>query len=106
MGEPSQKRLLAPVGMMEALHHEELPVNSVMGLIQQGAGHRHPGGFQHRIPAGFLLVKPAPHPLAIGCSGRSGDAIDKVAEPLTERNHAQTLPLSHPGEQGVELRPE
>src|SRR4029450_2021844 len=30
MGEPSQKRLLAPVGMMEALHHEELPVNSVM----------------------------------------------------------------------------
>jgi hypothetical protein len=41
MREPAQKRLRAPVGMMEALHHEELPVNRVMGLIQQGAGHRH-----------------------------------------------------------------
>src|SRR5919198_6148744 len=59
VGEPREKRLLAPVGMMEVFHHEQLAVEGVMGLIQQGAGHRHPGVFQHRIPAGFLLVKPA-----------------------------------------------
>jgi pyridoxal phosphate-dependent enzyme len=98
VGEPRQKYPLAPVGMMKGFHHEQLPVNGVMRLIQEGAGHRHPGVFQHRIPAGFLLVKPAPHPLAIGCSGRGSDVLDKVAEPLTERHHAQALTLSHPVE--------
>jgi hypothetical protein len=33
MGEPAQKRLRAPVGMMEAFHHEQLPLESVMGLV-------------------------------------------------------------------------
>jgi hypothetical protein len=37
--QPSQKRLLAPVGMMERFHHKEFPVDGVMGLIQQRAGH-------------------------------------------------------------------
>jgi hypothetical protein len=27
--------------MMEALHHEKLPVDGVMRVIEQGAGHRH-----------------------------------------------------------------
>src|SRR2546422_3166327 len=35
MGQPSQKRLLAPFGMMEAFHREELPLDGVMGLIQE-----------------------------------------------------------------------
>ncbi len=34
MGQPSQRRLWAPVGMMAALHHEQLPLHGVMGLIQ------------------------------------------------------------------------
>ena len=34
MGQPSQQRLWAPVGMMEALHREQLPLDGVMGLIQ------------------------------------------------------------------------
>jgi hypothetical protein len=33
MGEPAPKRLLAPFGMMEALHHEPLSVNGMMGLV-------------------------------------------------------------------------
>ena len=33
MGESSQKRLLTPVRMMEAFHHEQLPLHGVMGLI-------------------------------------------------------------------------
>jgi hypothetical protein len=38
---PPEKRLLAPLGMMDAWHHEELPVDGGMRLIEQGAGHRH-----------------------------------------------------------------
>jgi hypothetical protein len=61
MGKPAQKRLLAPVGMMEALHHEGLPVHSVMRLIEQRTGHEHLGGFKDGIPACFL----GPQPLAV-----------------------------------------
>lgn len=32
--QPREKRLLAPLGMMEALHHEELPVDGVMRSIE------------------------------------------------------------------------
>ena len=79
MGQPAQKRLLAPFGMMEAFHREELPLDGVMGLIQERAGHRHLGVCKDRIPARFLGAKPAPHPRAIGCSSRDGDVIGKVA---------------------------
>jgi hypothetical protein len=57
--------LTAP-GMREALHHEEFPVDSVMGLIQQGAGHGHLRVSEDRIPACLLVSKPAPDSLAIG----------------------------------------
>src|SRR5215510_11791047 len=33
VGEPRQKRLLAPVGMMKGFHHEQLPVKGVVGLV-------------------------------------------------------------------------
>jgi hypothetical protein len=65
--------------MMEALHHEELAVHGVMGLIQPGARHRHLGVFKDCIPASFLVLKPAPHTGAIGCPSRSGNMISKVA---------------------------
>jgi hypothetical protein len=95
MGESSQKRLLPPVRMMEALHHEQLPLHGVMRLIPQGAGDGHLRVCEHRIPAGFLLVKPAPHPLAIGRLRCVGDVIDTVTSPLAERKHAQPFALSH-----------
>jgi hypothetical protein len=41
--EAVQNMLVPPLRMMEPLHHEELPVTGVMGLIQQGAGHGPPG---------------------------------------------------------------
>src|SRR2546428_13067706 len=34
MGQPAQKRLLAPFGVMAAFHREQLPLDGVMGLIQ------------------------------------------------------------------------
>jgi hypothetical protein len=36
-----------------------------MCLIQQGAGHRHPRVFKHRIPARLLVLEPLPY--ALGC---------------------------------------
>src|SRR5712692_517904 len=70
MCQPASKRLLAPLGMMEPFHHKELPVDGVMGLIQQRAGHRHPGVGEHRIPPCFLLLEPWPYACAVGRSSR------------------------------------
>jgi hypothetical protein len=41
VGEPCEKRLLAPLWVVKPLHGEGLPLDGVVGLIQQGAGHRH-----------------------------------------------------------------
>jgi hypothetical protein len=79
MGQPSQKRLLAPCGMMEAFHHEQLSVDGVVGLIEQGAGHRHLGIFKHRIPACFLVLKPLAHTGAVSFPCYVGDMVGKVA---------------------------
>jgi hypothetical protein len=38
MGQPCQKRLLAPFGMMEALHGEQFPLNGVMGRVPPACG--------------------------------------------------------------------
>src|SRR5262249_21327963 len=81
VGEPRQKRLLAPVGMMKGFHHEQLPVDGVVGLIQQRAGHGHLRVGEHRIPARLLGLKPASHTRAIGGPSGSGDMVRKVTEP-------------------------
>ena len=47
-------------------HREQLPLDGVMGLIQQGTGDGHLRGCEHRIPPRLLLLHPAPHPRAIG----------------------------------------
>src|SRR5712691_12761300 len=46
VSQAGEKRLLAATGMMEPLHREQLPLDSVMRLIQQRAGHRHLGVFK------------------------------------------------------------
>jgi hypothetical protein len=51
VGQACEKRLLTAIGMMEAFHREEFPLNGVMGLIQEGARHWHLRVFEHRIPA-------------------------------------------------------
>jgi len=65
--------------MMEAFHSEQLPLDGIMGLIQQGTGHGHLRVCQHRLPPGLLLLEPALHTLAIGRPRGGGDAVDKVA---------------------------
>jgi len=76
--QPREKCLLAPPWMVEVFHHEQFPVNGVMGLIQQRAGHRHSGVFEHRVPARSLLLEPLSHALAIGCSSCDSDVIRKA----------------------------
>ena len=77
--EPREKRLLASLGMVKALHREQLPLDGVMGLIQQRARDGHPGVCKHRIPAGLLLLEPAPDALAIGSPCGGSDVIGKAA---------------------------
>ena len=102
VGEPREKRLLAPAWMVKPFHREQFPLDGVMGLIQQDTGHRHLRIFEHRIPARFLLLNPAPHARAIGRPSRGGDVIGKVAQPLAQRKYAQALALSGPVSEGVE----
>ena len=99
-----EKHLLAPFGVMEAFHREQLPLDGVMGLIQQGAGDGHLRVGEHRIPPRLLLLHPAPHPRAIGWPSRGGDVVRKVAQALSQRKHPQALALARPVEQSVELR--
>ena len=68
--------------MMEAFHHEQLPIDGVVGLIQQGARHGHLGVCEHGIPARLFVLEPLSHPLAIGRSRHSADVIDKAAPHL------------------------
>ena len=78
MCQPRQKGLLTAVCVMEALHHEEFPVDGVMGLIQQGAGDGHLWIFEDRIPARLLGLKPLAHPMAIGLPGYVCDVVRKA----------------------------
>src|SRR5262249_11956973 len=72
MGQPREKHLLVSTGMMKPLHREQLPLDGVVSLVEEGAGHRHLRVFEDRIPARFLLLYPAPHALAVGLSRRPG----------------------------------
>ena len=88
VGEPGEKRLVAPTGMMEPRHREALPLDGVMGLIEQGAGPGHLVLCQHRIPARFLLLKPLSYACAVGDPGCVRDMVSKVTSPLAQGKHA------------------
>src|SRR5712691_474376 len=51
VSQAGEKRLLAPTWVMKAFHGEQFPLDGVMRLIEQGAGHRHLGICEHGIPA-------------------------------------------------------
>jgi len=51
--EPRQKRLLTAPWMVQPFHREQLPLDSVMGLVSQRAGHGHLRVGEDRIPAGL-----------------------------------------------------
>ena len=86
--QPREKRLWAPFGVMEAFHREQLPLNGVMGLIEQGAGHRHLRVFEDGIPARFLGLEPLAYAFTVGRPCCGGDRVHEVAKPLTQCKHA------------------
>jgi len=90
--------------MVKPFHGEQCPLDGMMGLIQQCARHRHLRVFESRIPASFLLLEPAPYALAVGRPRRGRNVVGKTTQLLAQRKHAQALPLTRPGEQGVKLR--
>jgi hypothetical protein len=77
--QPGKKRLSAPFRMMEALHRVQLPLDSVVGSIQQGAGDGHLRVFEDGILARLLLLNPTPHTFAVGLSCGVDDMIGKAA---------------------------
>jgi hypothetical protein len=90
--------------MMKAFHGEELPLDGIMRLIEQGARHGHLRVCEHRVPACLLVLHPTPYPLAIGRPRRGGDMSGEVPQPLAERKHPQALALARTVQEGMELR--
>ncbi len=69
VGQSRQKRLLASFGMMEALHHEQLPLDDVMGLIQQC---KLPTYQEWKSMPVLTLPKPEPLSAQVGMRTRLG----------------------------------
>jgi hypothetical protein len=91
---------------MEALHHAEHAVHSILCLIQQGICDRHVRVFEDRLPARLLVLAPSPDAFSVDLPRCNGDVVGTVAEPLPEGKHAQVLALARPGEEGVTLHAE
>ena len=98
-----EKHRLTPTGMVEALHGKELPVHSVVGLIQEGTAGRHPGVCEHRIPARLFVLEPSAYTFVVVGSNGGRDIVGKVAEPLAQRDNPQACALATPVQEGVEL---
>jgi hypothetical protein len=79
MRQTSEKRPLTSARVMEALHREHLPVNSVMRLIQQRTHRRHLRVFEDRIPPHFFVLEPVAHPLAVLLTHHGRDVVGKMA---------------------------
>jgi hypothetical protein len=77
--EPRQKRLLIAAGMVNRFHHDQLPVDGMMGLLEQGAGHGHLRVCEDCIPACLLLLKPLSYALTMRQPRRDGDVVRQAA---------------------------
>ena len=76
--EPGEKRLLTPSGMMEAFHREQLPVDGVVGLIQQRCWSLASAGLR------------APHTSPPSCPGTSWRTRSPLASPAVWRRGRQS----------------
>jgi hypothetical protein len=52
--QPREKRLLTSLWVMKPFHGEQFPLDGIMRLIQERAGHWHLGVCKDGIPAAFL----------------------------------------------------
>jgi len=59
-------------------HREQLPLNSVVGLIDEGGRHRYLRICELCRSARLLILTPAPHPCAVGSLRRGNDVVRKA----------------------------
>lgn len=102
--ETVQKVPLAPLVMMEPFHHEHLPLDGIVGLIQQSAGHWHTGVFEYRLPTRFLGLDPWPTERVVGHPSRVRAVVRNMAQLLAKRTHAQAFALASPVKEHVPPR--
>jgi hypothetical protein len=100
----SAKRGVTPTWRVEVWHHAQLPVDGVVGLIQQRTAGWHLGGGAHRRPARLLGLTPVAHALSGRLSSRSAEVLDAVAEPWAQRHDPPAGALAPPVQHGVALR--
>jgi hypothetical protein len=94
--EPVQTVRWAPLRMMEPVHHEQLPVDGMVGLSQPRAGHWPTGVVEDRLPVRLLGPDPVPYALAVDRPRRVHDVIRNVAQLLAEHHHACAVARASP----------
>jgi len=104
VGQPRETRLWTATGMMEPFHREQLPLDGVVGLIQEGAGDGPLRVCEDRLPARFRVLKPLAHPVAVGLPCGVGDMLGNVTSPLAQGKHPPALPRSHAVQHGMKRR--
>ena len=103
VGEPREKRLLAATGMIEGLHHEEVPVDGVMGVIEQRCWSRASAALRARHTSLPSWPETPGAPARHWLPHCVRDVVRKASQPLTQGKHAHACALSCPVPQGVEL---
>src|SRR5262245_17551494 len=88
-----QQRLRTAPWMLEPWPGDQFARHSLMRLLPERADHRQLGLCKDRIPAGCLIVNPAPPPRALGYPSRGGDRSSTVVELLPQGKHPQALAL-------------
>ena len=79
-----EEHILASFFMMEAFHHEELPVHGIVCLIQKRRGGRHLTIPKQRIPTSFLLANPGAYGLSIDNASCLGDFFAETSQFLAK----------------------
>ena len=104
MRQAGEQCRLTPTGMMEALHHKPVPVDGVLGLIQDRAHRGHLRVGAHRLPPRLPGLKPAPHSLALVRANGRGAVVGTTASALPQRHDSYARALATAVAEGVALR--
>jgi hypothetical protein len=102
--EPRAQRPLAPGWLVQPLHGEQFPLDGMVRLLSEGAGHGPLRVCEPRRPARLLLLTPAPPALPGGRPCRRRAVVGTGASPLAQGKHPPALALPTPGPQEVPLR--
>src|SRR5437870_7891127 len=91
-----EQRLLAATWVMTPVHRDQLRVDGVVGVLEQGPGARHLGVCEHGRPARLVVLEPVSYALAMGRSSRGRHVIRNATPAETACTHPQALARSRP----------